>query len=338
MADHLDISLIIPARDEEESIPELSQWITRVMQANSFSYEVIFIDDGSSDKTWAQIKKVSLANPSFKGLRFNRNFGKSAALQTGFRKAHGDVVITMDADLQDSPDEIPELFKMIKDQGYHLVSGWKKKRHDPLSKTIPSKFFNYVTRKISGINLHDFNCGLKAYDVSVVKNISVYGDMHRYIPVIAKWAGFTRITEKVVEHYERKYGHSKFGWRRLISGFLDLLSITFVGRFRRKPMHFFGTLGIISFLLGFIFTVRIFWEKFDALFISKIPIKRDIVDQPLFYLALVALVIGVQLFLTGFLAEMVTTQSISKRDYLVIDKIGIKDSVTEPHVLASSVR
>lgn len=338
MADRLDISLIIPARDEEESIPELSQWISRVMEANGYSYEVIFIDDGSSDKTWDQIKKVSLVNSSFKGLRFNRNFGKSAALQTGFRKAHGDVVITMDADLQDSPDEIPELFKMIKEQGYHLVSGWKKKRHDPLSKTIPSKFFNYVTRKISGINLHDFNCGLKAYDVSVVKNISVYGDMHRYIPVIAKWAGFTRITEKVVAHYERKYGYSKFGWRRLISGFLDLLSITFVGRFRRKPMHFFGTLGIISFLLGFIFTVRIFWEKFDALFISKIPIKRDIVDQPLFYLALVALVVGVQLFLTGFLAEMVTMQSISKRDYLVIEKIGIKDSVTEPHVLASSVR
>lgn len=338
MADRLDISLIIPARDEEESIPELSQWISRVMEANGYSYEVIFIDDGSSDKTWDQIKKVSLVNSSFKGLRFNRNFGKSAALQTGFRKAHGDVVITMDADLQDSPDEIPELFKMIKEQGYHLVSGWKKKRHDPLSKTIPSKFFNYVTRKISGINLHDFNCGLKAYDVSVVKNISVYGDMHRYIPVIAKWAGFTRITEKVVAHYERKYGYSKFGWRRLISGFLDLLSITFVGRFRRKPMHFFGTLGIISFLLGFIFTVRIFWEKFDALFISKIPIKRDIVDQPLFYLALVALVVGVQLFLTGFLAEMVTMQSISKRDYLVIEKIGIKDSVTEPPVLASSVR
>lgn len=338
MADRLDISLIIPARDEEESIPELSQWISRVMEANGYSYEVIFIDDGSSDKTWDQIKKVSLVNSSFKGLRFNRNFGKSAALQTGFRKAHGDVVITMDADLQDSPDEIPELFKMIKEQGYHLVSGWKKKRHDPLSKTIPSKFFNYVTRKISGINLHDFNCGLKAYDVSVVKNISVYGDMHRYIPVIAKWAGFTRITEKVVAHYERKYGYSKFGWRRLISGFLDLLSITFVGRFKRKPMHFFGTLGIISFLLGFVFTIRIFWEKFDALFISKIPIKRDIVDQPLFYLALVALVVGVQLFLTGFLAEMVTMQSISKRDYLVIEKIGIKDSVTEPHVLASSVR
>ena len=329
MAEQLDISLIIPARDEEESIPELSQWIARVMQSHGFSYEVIFIDDGSRDKTWEQIKKASTINSSVKGLKFNRNFGKSAALQTGFRKAHGDVVITMDADLQDSPDEIPELYKMIKEEGYHLVSGWKKKRHDPLSKTIPSRFFNYVTRKISGINLHDFNCGLKAYDISVVKNISVYGDMHRYIPVIAKWAGFTRITEKAVEHFERKYGQSKYGWRRLISGFLDLLSITFVGRFRRKPMHFFGTLGIISFLLGFLFTVRIFWEKFDALFISKIPVKRDIIDQPLFYLALVALVIGVQLFLTGFLAEMITMQSISKRDYLVIDKIGIKESALE---------
>lgn len=338
MAEQLDISLIIPARDEEESIPELSQWIARVMQSHGFSYEVIFIDDGSRDKTWEQIRKASTINSSVKGLKFNRNFGKSAALQTGFRKAHGDVVITMDADLQDSPDEIPELYKMIKEDGYHLVSGWKKKRHDPLSKTIPSRFFNYVTRKISGINLHDFNCGLKAYDISVVKNISVYGDMHRYIPVIAKWAGFTRITEKAVEHFERKYGQSKYGWRRLISGFLDLLSITFVGRFRRKPMHFFGTLGIISFLLGFLFTVRIFWEKFDALFISKIPVKRDIIDQPLFYLALVALVIGVQLFLTGFLAEMITMQSISKRDYLVIDKIGIKEVVTNPLTLASSER
>ena len=338
MAEQLDISLIIPARDEEESIPELSQWIARVMQLHGFSYEVIFIDDGSRDKTWEQIRKASTINSSVKGLKFNRNFGKSAALQTGFRKAHGDVVITMDADLQDSPDEIPELYKMIKEDGYHLVSGWKKKRHDPLSKTIPSRFFNYVTRKISGINLHDFNCGLKAYDISVVKNISVYGDMHRYIPVIAKWAGFTRITEKAVEHFERKYGQSKYGWRRLISGFLDLLSITFVGRFRRKPMHFFGTLGIISFLLGFLFTVRIFWEKFDALFISKIPVKRDIIDQPLFYLALVALVIGVQLFLTGFLAEMITMQSISKRDYLVIDKIGIKEVVTNPLTLASSER
>lgn len=246
----MDISLVIPAKDEQESIPELSQWISRVMQTHGFSYEVIFIDDGSTDSTWEEIKKISAANPRFKGLQFNRNFGKSAALHTGFREAKGEVVITMDADLQDSPDEIPDLYKLIKEQKFHLVSGWKKKRHDPISKTIPSKFFNYITRKISGIALHDFNCGLKAYHHSVIKNITVYGEMHRYIPVLAKWAGFTKITEKVVEHHERKYGHSKFGWERFVRGFLDLLTITFVGRFAQRPMHFFGTWGIVSFLVA----------------------------------------------------------------------------------------
>ncbi|MFN7260040.1 MAG: glycosyltransferase family 2 protein [Cyclobacteriaceae bacterium] len=319
----MDISLIIPAKDEEESIPELSSWISRVMQAHGFSYEVIFIDDGSRDGTWEEIKKISEANPSIKGIQFNRNFGKSAALQTAFKIAQGEVVITMDADLQDSPDEIPELYKLIKEQKFHLVSGWKKKRHDPISKTLPSKFFNYVTRKISGIHLHDFNCGLKAYHHSVIKNITVYGEMHRYIPVLAKWAGFTKITEKVVEHRERKYGVSKFGWERFVRGFLDLLTITFVGRFAKRPMHFFGAWGIVSFLVGFGFTVKIFWDKLDALFISKIPLKRDVVDQPIFYLALVALVIGVQLFLTGFIAELLARQSVSKADYLVIDSIGI---------------
>jgi glycosyltransferase involved in cell wall biosynthesis len=319
----MDISLIIPAKDEEESIPELSSWISRVMQAHGFSYEVIFIDDGSRDGTWEEIKKISEANPSIKGIQFNRNFGKSAALQTAFKIAQGEVVITMDADLQDSPDEIPELYKLIKEQKFHLVSGWKKKRHDPISKTLPSKFFNYVTRKISGIHLHDFNCGLKAYHHSVIKNITVYGEMHRYIPVLAKWAGFTKITEKVVEHRERKYGVSKFGWERFVRGFLDLLTITFVGRFAKRPMHFFGAWGIVSFLVGFGFTVKIFWDKVDALFISKIPLKRDVVDQPIFYLALVALVIGVQLFLTGFIAELLARQSVSKADYLVIDSIGI---------------
>jgi glycosyltransferase involved in cell wall biosynthesis len=317
----IDISVVIPAKEEEGSLPELSQWIARVMEANGFSYEVIFIDDGSEDNTWNVIRKISEGNPCFKGIRFNRNFGKSAALQTGFRATHGRVVITMDADLQDSPDEIPELYKMIHNQGYHLVSGWKKKRHDPLNKTVPSKFFNYLTRRISGIKLHDFNCGLKAYQATVVKNISVYGEMHRYIPVIAKWAGFKKITEKVVEHRERKYGHSKFGFGR-IRGVLDLLSITFMGKFGKKPMHFFGTLGTISFLAGFLFTIYILWLKVDSIFISRIPLKRDVTQQPLFYLALVALVIGVQLFVTGFLAEMITTQSQSKRDYLVIDKIG----------------
>lgn len=317
----MNISLIIPAKDEEQSIPELIQWISRVMQTHGFSYEVIFIDDGSVDGTWDQIKKAGEVNPSVKGLKFNRNFGKSAALHMGFKAAQGEVVITMDADLQDSPDEIPELYKLIKEQKFQLVSGWKKKRHDPISKTLPSKFFNAVTRRISGIQLHDFNCGLKAYDADVVKNITVYGEMHRYIPVLAKWAGFTKITEKVVEHRERKYGYSKFGWERFVRGFLDLLSITFVGRFAQRPMHFFGTWGMISFLLGFGFTVKILWDKFDSVFISKIPLKRDVAEQPIFYLALVALVIGVQLFLAGFLAELLARQSASRRDYLVIDKI-----------------
>ncbi len=322
MSDKLDISLVIPAKDEQESIPELTQWISRVMQEHGFSYEVIFIDDGSTDNTWQEILKANAINPSIKGFRFNRNFGKSAALHTGFREVKGDVVITMDADLQDSPDEIPELYRMIKKEGWQLVSGWKKKRHDPISKTLPSKFFNGVTKRISGIKLHDFNCGLKAYHLAVVKNITVYGEMHRYIPVIAKWAGFTKITEKVVEHRERKYGYSKFGWERFVRGFLDLLTITFVGRFAKRPMHFFGAWGIISFLLGFAFTLKILWDKLDSVFISKIPLKRDVTEQPIFYLALVAVVLGVQLFLTGFLAELLTRQSISKKDYLVIEKVG----------------
>lgn len=324
---HLALSIVIPAKDEEQSIPELAQWIARVMEAHGLSYEVLFIDDGSIDKTWEAIKHTSLLNPNIKGIRFNRNFGKSAALHTGFRAARGEVVVTMDADLQDSPDELPELYRMIKQQGYQLVSGWKKKRHDPLSKTFPSKIFNAVARRMSGLKLHDFNCGLKAYDLVVVKNITVYGEMHRWIPVLAKWAGFTRIGEKVVEHRERKYGHSKFGLERLMRGFLDLLTITFVGRFARRPMHFFGTWGVISFLLGTIFTGYILWEKIDSIYISKIPLKRDVTQQPLFYLALVALVIGVQLFLAGFLAELLARQSISKKDYLVAESVGMKEVV-----------
>lgn len=323
-----DISVVIPAQDEEESIPELCQWISRVMETHGFPYEVILIDDGSTDSTWEKILQVNERDGRFKGIRFNRNFGKSAALQTGFRAATGQVVITMDADLQDSPEEIPDLYRMIKQEGYHLVSGWKKKRYDPVSKTIPSKFFNYVTRKLSGIELHDFNCGLKAYHVSVVRNITVYGEMHRYIPLIAKWAGFTKIGEKVVEHQERKYGRTKFGIERFINGFLDLLSITFVSRFRQKPMHFFGTFGTLSFLIGFIFTAKLFWDKMDSLYFSKVPMRRDIAEQPLFYLALVAVIIGVQLFVTGFLAEMIAMQSLSKRDYLVIDKIGFEEDAT----------
>jgi len=322
-----EISVIIPAKDEEDSIPELCQWISRVMQSHGLSYEVIFIDDGSTDSTWQQIATINETNPNIKGIRFNRNFGKSAALQTGFRAAEGKVVVTMDADLQDSPDEIPELYRMIVRDGYHLVSGWKKKRRDPLSKTIPSKFFNYVTRKLSGIKLHDFNCGLKAYQAVVIKNIAVYGEMHRYIPVIAKWAGFSKITEKVVEHRQRKYGHTKFGLERFITGFLDLLSVTFVSRFRQKPMHFFGTWGTLSFVVGFVLTLKLFWDKLDALYFTKIPIKRDIANQPIFYIALVAVVIGVQLFVTGFLAEMFAMQSFSRREYLVIEKIGLEETI-----------
>ena len=292
------------------------------MQQHGFSYEVIFIDDGSTDDTWGAIRKASLTYPGFRGIRFNRNFGKSACLHTGFRQAKGEVVITMDSDLQDSPDEIPELYKMIHDDGYHLVSGWKKKRHDPITKTLPSKFYNFVTRTISGIRLHDFNCGLKAYANIVVKNVAVYGEMHRYIPVMAKWAGFTKIGEKVVEHRERKYGTSKFGFERVLRGLLDLLTITFVGRFARRPMHFFGALGILSFLVGFAFTVSILWEKVDSVYFSKVPLKRDVTEQPIFYFALVAVVVGVQLFLTGFIAELLARQSLSKKDYLVIEQVG----------------
>jgi glycosyltransferase involved in cell wall biosynthesis len=322
MIKYPDISVIIPAKDEAESIPELCNWIARVMKEHSYSYEVILIDDGSTDSTWEQITRLNEMDDRFKGIRFNRNFGKSAALQMGFRESRGKIVVTMDADLQDSPDEIPELYRMIFKEGYHMISGWKKVRHDPVSKTIPSKFFNLITRKISGIPLHDFNCGLKAYQDIVVKNINVYGEMHRYIPVIAKWAGFTRIGEKVVQHHQRKYGKTKFGWSRM-TGLLDVLSITFVGKFGRKPMHFFGTLGIMSFLVGFLFTVKLFYDKIRSLYIDHLPMKRDITEQPLFYLALAAVIIGAQLFLTGFLAEMFALQAVGKRDYLVVDKVGL---------------
>ena len=267
--------------------------------------------------------ELSDKNDNIKGIQFNRNYGKSAALDTGFKATKGDVVITMDADLQDSPEEIPALYKLIMEDDFDLISGWKKKRHDPISKTIPSKFFNYITRVISGIKLHDFNCGLKAYKNKVVKSITVYGEMHRYIPVIAKWHGFAKIGEQVVAHQERKYGVTKFGLERFINGFLDLISITFVSRFRKKPMHFFGTLGTLSFFSGFAFTVKIFWDKIDSVYISKIPLARDVTDQPLFYLALVALMIGVQLFLTGFIAEMIAINSSNTNEYLVSKRIGI---------------
>lgn len=317
-----EITVVVPVYEEEESLPELCQWISRVMDAHDFSFEVILVDDGSNDNSWDEIVKINDKDQRFKGLRLNRNFGKSAALQTGFRAASGKVVITMDADLQDSPDEIPALYNMIVEDGYQLVSGWKKVRRDPLSKTIPSKFFNYVTRFLSGIPLHDFNCGLKAYEGQVVKNIAVYGEMHRYIPLIAKWAGYTRIGEKVVEHRPRKFGRTKYGFRRIVTGFLDLLSVLFVGRFRQKPMHFFGTIGSLSFLIGFIFTLKLFGEKMYSLFVSGVPVKRTITEQPLFYLALVALIIGTQLFLTGFIAELLSMQSLSKKDYLISGEVG----------------
>jgi len=318
----VDISVVIPLYNEEESLPELCEWISRVMLTHGFTYEVLLIDDGSQDESWKVVKNLSASNPLIKGIRFNRNFGKSAALNTGFKASKGRVVITMDADLQDSPDEIPELYELINKGAFDMVSGWKKKRHDPHSKTIPSKFFNFITRKISGIKLHDFNCGLKAYKSNVVKHIQVYGEMHRYIPVIAKWNGYTKIGEKVVEHRERKYGSTKFGLERFINGFLDLLSITFVSKFKRKPMHFFGTLGTLSFVSGFIITCYVIGMKIYSIY-HKLPV-RDVVDQPLFFLALVALVIGVQLFLTGFIAEMIAMKSNSHNEYLVVEKIGIE--------------
>ncbi|MGV3505583.1 MAG: glycosyltransferase family 2 protein [Adhaeribacter sp.] len=318
----LNISVVVPLLNEAESLPELTQWIGRVMDMHGFSYEIILIDDGSTDPSWKVIQTLSAENKHIKAIRFNRNYGKSAALNVGFRQSVGQVVITMDADLQDSPEEIPELYDMVRNQGFDLVSGWKKKRYDPLSKTIPTKLFNGVTRKISGISLHDFNCGLKAYDQRVVKSIEVYGEMHRYIPVIAKWNGFYRIGEKVVQHQERKYGVTKFGLERFVYGFLDLMSITFVSRFRKRPMHFFGTMGSVSFLIGFLITIWLLAEKFYFSFIQRQRI-RDVVDQPLFFLALVALVIGVQLFLAGFLAEMISLSGSRRNEYLIRDRIGL---------------
>ena len=282
----INLSVVIPLYNEEESLPELCNWISRVMESHGFSYEVLLINDGSSDNSWQVIDDLSKANDCIKGVKFNRNYGKSAALDVGFGIASGKVIITMDADLQDSPDEIPELYRMITEDGLDMVSGWKKTRHDPISKTIPSRFFNATTRIISGIKLHDFNCGLKAYNNKVVKNIKVYGEMHRYIPVIAKWHGFTNIGEKVVEHRKRKFGTTKFGLERFVFGFLDLLSITFVSKFKKSPMHFFGLLGTLSFLFGFVSTAWLIWKKLEAVYILKVPVTREVVDQPLFFLAI----------------------------------------------------
>ena len=313
----MDISVVIPLLNEEESLPELTEWIERVMHDNHFSYEVIFVDDGSTDQSWHVIEKLRAQNPAIKGIKFQRNYGKSAALNEAFRAVQGDVVITMDADLQDSPDEIPGLYKMIKEDHFDLVSGWKKVRYDnTLTKNIPSKFFNAVTRKVSRIKLHDFNCGLKSYSHKVVKSIEVYGEMHRYIPVIAKWSGFKKIGEKVVEHRKRKYGTTKFGWDRFINGFLDLMSITFVGKFSKKPMHFFGLWGVVFFVMGFISSVMLIVSKI-------IDSEYSITNRPSFYIALTTIIIGVQLFLAGFLAELVSRNSANRNAYLVEEKVGI---------------
>ena len=320
-----DISIVVPLFNEDESLKELETWIVKVMEEHDFSYEIVFIDDGSKDKSWNVIKELRAVNPSVRGIKFRRNYGKSAAMNTGFQAIKGEVVITMDADLQDSPDEIPELYRMIMEEGYDLVSGWKKKRYDPLSKTIPTKLYNAVTRRISGIHLNDFNCGLKAYRKNVVKSIEVYGEMHRYVPVIAKWAGFEKIGEKVVEHRARKHGYTKFGgFKRFINGPLDLLSITFIGRFGKKPMHFFGTIGSLVFFLGFSLSVYVGLMKLYRL---SNNIKTILVtDNPYFYIALTSMVIGTMLFLTGFLAELVSRNATDRNVYLVEERIGNGES------------
>ena len=313
------ISIVIPLFNEEESISELAQWIDKVLKKNNLSYEIIFIDDGSNDSSWSVIKNVKTDNPNVYGIKFRRNYGKSAALNVGFSKASGDVIITMDADLQDSPDEIPELYNLITNDNYDLVSGWKKKRYDPITKTIPTKLFNWAARKASGINLNDFNCGLKAYNKNVVKSIEVYGEMHRYIPILAKWAGFKNIGEKVVEHQSRKYGVTKFGFERFINGFLDLLTVTFISRFGKKPMHIFGTLGTLMFILGLILFLYIGGTKLYYIY-NSLPAK-NIADQSAFFIALTTMVIGVQLFLSGFIAELVSRNSPDRNNYQVDSEI-----------------
>lgn len=315
----MDLTIIVPLLDEEESLPELCDWIFRVVAEHKLSCEVILVDDGSKDNSWKVIEQLSAANPHIKGIKFQRNYGKSAALNEGFVAAKGDVVITMDADLQDSPEEIPGLYKMVMEENYDLVSGWKKKRYDnKFTKNLPSKLFNYATSSLSKIKLHDFNCGLKAYRNKVVKSIEVYGEMHRYIPVLAKWAGFYRIGEKVVQHQARKYGKSKFGLNRFVNGFLDLASIMFVGKFSKRPMHFFGLWGTIFFLLGFSISIY--------LVVAKIVEKEfALTNRPAFYLALVAMVIGTQLFTAGFLAELVARNAPHRNNYLIEKKLRLEE-------------
>jgi len=315
----MDISVVIPLFNEAESLPELTAWIERVMRQNNFSYEIIFVNDGSSDESWQVIRKLASENSSIHGVAFSRNYGKSPALDTGFRRAQGDVVITMDADLQDSPDEIPELYRMITEEGYDLVSGWKKKRYDPLSKTIPTKLFNATARKVSGIhNLHDFNCGLKAYRKAVVKHIEVYGDMHRYIPYLAKNAGYKKIGEKVVHHQARKYGTTKFGLDRFVNGYLDLATLWFQTKFGIKPMHIFGLLGSLMFLVGFIAVVVVLVLKLTSMWVESYHFYAT--KSVYFYLSLACMIMGLQFFLTGFTGELITRNSAERNNYLIADE------------------
>jgi glycosyltransferase involved in cell wall biosynthesis len=315
MSDELQISIVIPLYNEVESLPELHQWIQQVMKANGFSYEVIFVDDGSKDGSWNVVQELNQKDAGVRGIKFQRNYGKSAALQKGFEAAKGKVVITMDADLQDSPEEIPELYKMIVEEDYDLVSGWKKKRFDPLSKTLPTKLYNWTARKLSGIYLHDFNCGLKAYKNAVVKSIEVYGDMHRYIPVLAKYAGFSKIGEKVVQHQARKYGTTKFGLNRFVNGPLDLLTVVFMGKFGKKPMHFFGAIGTLLFVVGFGLFLYLGIVKLISL-MGDTP-ARLLADRTEFFVALTAMIIGTQFFLAGFVAEMIGRNASGRNIYLI---------------------
>jgi glycosyltransferase involved in cell wall biosynthesis len=313
----MDISVVIPLFNEEESLPELAAWIERVMSENGFSYEVIFVDDGSRDKSWDIIETLRQKNKNLKGIKFRRNYGKAAALNVGFSEAQGDVVFTMDADLQDSPDEIPEMYRMVREEGFDLVSGWKKKRHDPISKTIPTKVYNWTARRISGIRLHDFNCGLKAYRLSVVKSIELYGDMHRYIPILAKWAGFNRIGEKIVHHQKRKFGKTKYGLDRFYKGYLDLLTITFTSRFGKRPMHFFGLWGTLIFLAGFVIAGFLAYDKY-------VNLAFKMTERPLFYFGILAMILGTQLFVAGFLGELISRSAFDRNHYLIESTTGIE--------------
>jgi glycosyltransferase involved in cell wall biosynthesis len=316
----LDLSVIVPLYNEEESLPELVEWITRVANQNHLSHEIILVDDGSRDNSWEVIQELGDAYAQIRGIRFRRNFGKSAALHCGFQESVGEVVVSMDADLQDSPDEIPELVRMVRQEGYHLVSGWKKKRYDPMGKTIPSKLFNRTARVVSGIKLHDFNCGLKAYRSEVVKNIEVYGEMHRYIPILAKRAGYSKIGEKVVQHRERKYGVTKFGIERFVKGFLDLLSVMFISKFGNRPMHLFGTMGTLTFGVGFL---SAFWLGIRKLWFVYLGIPSPLItDSPYFYISLTCMILGTQLFMTGFIAELVSRVRPDRNQYHISDRIG----------------